>query len=80
MGKLYMVKVERTIVVWADNETLAEMEATSATDAEMECGEPDYVCAAEVASVADVPAGWMNSIPIAYDGDDDATCGDILSR
>lgn len=82
MKKLYMVKIERTIMVLADSDDEAADVALEYESEEIINGDPQGIYVFEVNSgiyfktTLRIPKEWMDSIP--YGGDDDKTVQEIL--
>lgn len=83
MKKLYIVEIERTIMVVADNDKEARAIALENENDEMDMSEPRGICVYDVDTEnnpkikASIPKDWMNCIP--YGGNDDKTVQEILA-
>ena len=74
MKKLYVVDVQNTVYVLAENEKEAGDEAVKGIH---EFGDEPVICAS-VATHPPVGSDWMGAIPYGSDGDQ--TVGDIMAR
>lgn len=73
MKKLYVVDVQHTVYVMAEDEKGAEREAVKGIH---DCGDAPTLCASEM-TCGPVDPSWRGSIP--FGSDDDRTVNDILN-
>jgi hypothetical protein len=78
--RLYRVRVEYDLVVYADDEDSAEVAAVKACqDGGIDAG-PDFVSSETVATLDAIPVGWAHAVPYGLKrGEKERTVAELMA-